>query len=210
MLHAIRSVVGAAVVLFGGVLLAQPPKDAPADSFFPLKLKSKWTYKVGDNEVTVSVVKTEKVGTEEHFQVDTFVGKDAKPGEAKTSEWYVVRADGVYRTKVKDDKLDPYIKVLALPVKTGATWDVNSKLGTQTVKGTLKVISDKEKITIKGPNGEIPYDTVFVEGKDMDIAGAKTTVRVWFAKNHGIVKEEFILQGGEKVLLELSKYEEGK
>ena len=192
--------------MFGGVLLAQPPKDVAADGYFPLKVKSKWTYRVGDNDVTVSVVKTEKVGTEDHFQVDTFVGKDAKPGEAKTSEWYVVRADGVYRTKVKDDKLDPYIKVLALPVKKDATWDVNSKLGTQTVKGTLKVMSEKEKLKIQGTD----YDTVFVEGKDMDIAGAKTTVRLWFAKNYGIVREEFVLQGGEKTLLELTKYEEAK
>ena len=206
MLRAIRSVVGAAAVMFGGVLLAQPPKDAAADGYFPLKVKSKWTYRVGDNDVTVSVVKTEKVGTEDHFQVDTFVGKDAKPGEAKTSEWYVVRADGVYRTRVKDDKLDPYIKVLALPVKKDATWDVNSKLGTQTVKGTLKVMSDKEKLKIQGTD----YDTVLIEGKDMDIAGAKTTVRLWFAKNYGIVREEFILQGGEKTLLELTKYEEAK
>ena len=99
MLRAIRVAVGAAAVLVGGVLLAQPGKDAPADGYFPLKVKSKWTYKIGDNDVTVSVVKIDKVGTEDHYQVDTFVGKDAKPGEAKTSEWYVVRPDGVYRTR---------------------------------------------------------------------------------------------------------------
>src|SRR5947207_944260 len=128
MLRAIRSVAGAAAVLFGGVLLAQPPKDAPqADGLFPLKVKAKWTYKVGDNFVDVVVAKVEKVGGEDHYQVDTVVGKDPK-----TTEMYVVRADGVYRTKVKDDKLDPYIKVLPLPAKKDTTWDVNSKLGTQT------------------------------------------------------------------------------
>ncbi|QJW96821.1 hypothetical protein [Frigoriglobus tundricola] len=203
MLRAIRSVVGAAAVLFGGVLLAQPPKDASADGYFPLKKGTKWTYRVGDNDVTVSVVKTEKVGTEEQYQVDTFVGKDVKVGEAKTSEWYVVRADGVYRTRVKDDKLDPFVKVLPLPVKKGDSWEVNSKLSTQVIKGTLKVVNDKEKVKIQN----VDYDTVFVEGKDMDIAGAKTTVRIWFAKDRGIVKEEFLLQGGEKVLLELSNFQ---
>ncbi len=205
MLRAIRLVVGASVVLFGGALLAQP-KDAPGDNMFPLKVKAKWTYRVGDNDVTVSVVKVDKVGMEDHYQVDTFVGKDAKPGEAKTSEWYVVKADGVYRTRVKDDKLDPYIKVLALPAKKDATWDVNSKLGTQSIKGTLKVKADKEKV--KTPAGE--FETVFVEGENMDIAGAKTTVRIWFAKDRGIVKEEFVMQGGEKVLLELKEYSEPK
>jgi hypothetical protein len=42
------------------------------------------------------------------------------------------------------------------------------------------------------------------------VAGAKTTVRIWFAKDRGIVKEEFLLQGGEKLLLELKEYSEGK
>lgn len=202
MLRAIRSVVGAAAILFGGALLAQPPKDAAqADGYFPLKKGTKWTYKVGDNLVEVVVVKVDKVGGEEHYQVDTLVGK-----EPKVTEVYVVKADGVYRTKVKDDKLDPFVKVLALPVKKDATWEVNSKVGNQTVKGTMKVMGDKEKVTT--PAGE--FTTVFVEGKDMDVAGATTTVRLWFAKDRGIVKEEFVLQTKEVVKLELSKYEEGK
>lgn len=209
MLRAIRVAVGAAAVLFGGVLLAQP-KDAAADGYFPLKVKSKWTYKIGDNDVTVSVVKVDKVGTEDHYQVDTFVGKEAKPGEAKTSEWYVVRPDGVYRTRVKDDKLDPYVKVLALPVKKDTAWDVNSKLGTQTIKGTLKVKEEKVKVKVKGAAGDVEYDAVLVEGDGVDVAGAKTVIRVWFAKNHGIVKEELSVAGDEKRVLELFKYEEGK
>lgn len=199
MLRAIRSVVGAAAILFGGALLAQPPKEGPAEGYFPLKKGTKWTYKVGDNLVEVVVVKGEKAGDE--FQVDTLVGK-----EPKTTEVYVVKGDGVYRTRVKDDKLDPHVKVLALPIKKDATWDINSKVGTQTVKGTMKVLNDKE--AIKTPAGD--FTTVYVEGKDMDIAGAKTTVRLWFAKDRGIVKEEFVLQTNEVVKLELSKYEEGK
>jgi hypothetical protein len=205
MLRAIRSVLGAAVVLFGGVLLAQPKDTPQADGYFPLKLKAKWTYKIGDNFVDVTVVKVEKVGGEDHYQLDTLVGK-----EPKTTETVVVRGDGVYRTKVKEDKLEPAIKVLPVPVKKDASWDINSKLGTQTIKGTLKVKNDKEKITVKGPSGDVTYETVFVEGENMDIAGAKATMRIWFAKNYGIVKEEVMIQGQDKVLLELFKYEEGK
>jgi hypothetical protein len=200
MLRAIRLAVGAAAVLFGGALLAQT-KDAPSDPYFPLKPKTKWVYKVGDNEVTVTVVKAEKVGGETQYQVDTVVGK-----ESKTSEWYVVRSDGVYRTKVKDDKLDPFIKVLPIPAKKDASWDVNSKLGTQAIKGTLKIVNDKEKVKVQGTD----YEAVLVEGKDVDVAGSKTTVHIWFAKDRGIVKEEFLLQGGEKLLLELKEYSEGK
>lgn len=202
MLRATRLFVGAALVLFGGAVLAQPPKDAPqAEGYFPLKVGAKWTYKVGDNTIEVRVVKVDKVGGEDQFQVDTIVGKDPK-----TSEWYAVRPDGVYRVKVKDDKLEPAVKVLPVPVKKDAAWDVNSKVGTQTVKGAMKVLSDKEKVKV----GETEYETVFVEGKDLDVAGAKTTVRIWFAKGKGIVKEEFVLQTNETVKLELKTYEEGK
>lgn len=200
MTRVIRLAVGAAAILFSGVLLAQS-KDIQADGYFPLKVKSKWVYKVGDNDVTVAVVKNESKNGEQYFQVDTVVGK-----EAKTTEWYVIRADGVFRTQVKDDKLDPFIKVLPIPAKKDVSWDVNSKLGAQTIKGTMKVVNDKEKIKVEDKD----YETVFVEGKDMDVAGAKTTVRIWFAKDRGIVKEEFLLQSGEKLMLELKEYSEGK
>jgi hypothetical protein len=208
MLRAIRSVVGAAAVLFGGVLLAQPkeapkdaPKDAAADNYFPLKKDSKWTYKVGDNFVEVRVAKVEKVNNEDQYTLETVVGKDAK-----TSEVIVVRSDGVYRTKVKEEKLDPAVKILPLPPKKDVTWEVNSKLGAQTVKGTLKVADDKETITILGTK----YDTIRVEGKDIDVAGAKTSVKTWYAKDKGIVKVEFVLQTGDKVTEELKSYETGE
>lgn len=199
MSNAIRLLLGASAVMFGGTLLAQPK----ADNYFPAKKDSKWTYKVGDNTIEVRISKVEKVGPDEHFQFDTVVGKDPK-----TSETMLVRADGVYRSKVKDDKLDPYIKLLPLPAKKGTSWDINSKLGTQTIKGTLKVIEDAEKVTVQG----VEYTAIQVEGKDVDVAGAKTTVRIWFAKNVGIVKQEFVLASGDKVLLELVKggYVEGK
>jgi hypothetical protein len=201
MLRAIRAVLGAAAVMFGSVLLAQPPKVVQADGYFPLKKDTKWVYKVGDNLVEVKVAKVDKVNNEDQYQFDTVVGKDPK-----TSEVYVVRADGVYRAKVREDKLEPFIKVLALPVKKDASWDINSKLGTQTIKGTMKVKNDKEEITT--PAGK--FSTVYVEGENMDIAGAKTTVRIWFAKDRGIVKEEFLIQGGERVLLELKEFTEAK
>jgi hypothetical protein len=211
MLRAIRVVVGAAVVVFGGMLLAQP-KESAAEGYFPLKVKAKWTYKLGDNDVTMTIVKVDVVNKEDQYQVDTFAGKEAKPGEAKLSEWFVVRADGVYRTRIKDDKLDPPVKVLPLPIKKDTAWDVNSKLGTQVIKGSFRVKSEKEKVKIKpaGATSEVEYDAVLVEGENMDIAGTKTTVRVWFAKDRWIIKEEVSVVGGDKVTLELLKFEDAK
>ena len=206
MRNAIRLALVTGAVLFAGTALAQPPDLPRGADYFPLAKGMTWVYKVGDNDVTVSVVKAEKVGTEDHYQVETFVGKVARPGEAKATEWYVVRADGVYRTRVKEDAIVPPVKLLPFPVKAGETWPVNSKIGTQSVKGTLKVMSDRERVTVAAG----AFDAVFVEAIDFDVAGAKTTLRIWYAAGRGIVKQEFVLQGGASVGLELAKFEPGE
>ena len=202
MLRAIRLTVGAVVVLVAGVALAQPPKEAPnAEGYFPLKVKTKWTYKVMDQTVEVVVAGTEKFNNEDCTRFETMVNN-----KVVASELYSVKADGVYRVKVKDDKIDPPVKVLAIPVKKDSSWKVNSKVGTQTVTGEFKIKDTKENV-LKVAGMDI--ETVLVEGVDLDVAGTKTTVRTWFAKDKGIVKLSYKIQDAESVL-ELIKYEEGK
>lgn len=197
MLRTLRLTVGAALILAAGTALAQ----TPGADYFPLKLKSKWVYKVADQEVTVEVVGTEKLNDQNCYKLETKVG-----GQTKASELYFVKPDGVYRAKVKDDKIEPPVKILALPAKKDATWKVDSKVGSQAVKGEFKVTDDKA--TIKLPAGDFK-DVVVVDGADFDIAGTKTSVKQWFAPGKGIVKITFTIMGTESNL-ELTKYEEGK
>ena len=190
MARAIRVMVGAAVILFAGAVLAQPPKDA--EGYFPTKANTTWTYKAGDQTVTVKVGdKTVKFKNEDCVKLETWVG-----GKEVASELYSVKADGIYRVKVKDDKIDPAIKVLQLPVKKGDAWKFNSKVGTQTVSGEFKVREDKEKIKI----GDKEYETVAVEGNELDVAGSKTTVKLWLAKDKGIVKLNYKIADTETTL----------
>lgn len=200
MLRSIRSVVGAVAVLLGGAALAQPPAGAPATDLFPLKPKTVWTYKVSDKTVEVKVAGTEKYNNEECTKLDTYVD-----GKVQASELVIVKADGVYRVKVKDDKVDPAVKILPLPVKKDTTWDVDFKVGSSTVKGKFKVEKEKEKIKVEA--GE--FETVIVDGPDLDIAGTKSKVRYWFAPGRGIVKLEYEIQGN-KADLELKSFVEGK
>jgi hypothetical protein len=197
MLRTLRLVIGAAVVLATSSVLAQPPAG---DSYYPLKPKTKWVYKVGDQTVEVEVAGTEKVGNEEATKVVTKVN-----GKEVASELYQAKPDGIYRLKVKDEKIEPAVKVLALPVKKDNAWKIDSKVGSQTVKGEFKVKNDKEEVTV--PAGK--FEAVLVEGTDLDVAGTKTTVRQWFAKDKGIVKLEYVIQGTQS-LLELKEYTEGK
>jgi hypothetical protein len=199
MVRVMRLAVGAVVVLFAGVVLAQPPKDA-TDGLFPIKPKTKWTYKVQDQTVEVVVSGTEKFNNEDCTKVDTLVN-----GKVVASELFSIKPDGIYRVKVKDDKVDPPVKVLALPAKSGTAWEVKSKVGNQNVSGTFKITNDKAPIETKAGK----FETVAVEGIDMDVAGTKTTVKLWFAKDKGIVKLSYKIQDAESVL-ELEKFEEGK
>jgi hypothetical protein len=185
--------------LFGAAAHAQPSPPRDAD-YFPLNKGAKWTYKVGDSEVVVSVAGTERVNNEECVRVETRSGN-----VEKSVECYAVRPDGIYRTKVKDDSIKPPVKFLALPVKPGNSWPVDSKIGAQTAKGTFVVKGDRERVKV--PAGE--FDAVLVEGSAFEIAGVKTTIRVWFARGRGIVREEFVIQGS-KVELELTKFEPGE
>jgi hypothetical protein len=192
----IRLVVGATALLLGEVDLAQPGNE-----YFPLKQKTKWTYKVLDQTVEVVVNGTEKFNNEECTKVDTLVN-----GKVVASELYSVKPDGVYRVKVKDDKIEPPVRVFAIPAKKDFEWEIKSKVGNQSVSGKFKVKDISEKVTTPGGT---TYEAVLVEGNDMEIAGTKTTVKTWYAKGVGVVKLEFKIQDAVSTL-ELTKFEEGK
>ena len=196
MLRSLRLVAGVVVGLAAGAAVAQ----TPGGDLFPLKAKTKWVYKGTDHEVTMQVSGTEKLGDKDCTKVDTLVN-----GQVKATELYYVDKDGVYRAKVKDEKIEPPVKLLALGQKKDFSWPVDSKVGGQAVKGTFKITDEKAKV--KTPAGE--FECVLVEGLDMDIAGTKTTVRQWFAPGKGWVKIGFVIQGTESTL-ELKEFTEGK
>ena len=219
MMRTLRRWVGAAAVLAAGAALAQQPPaprpptkaetPAPAKAadpapaaaatsdYYPLKPKSKWVYKTGDQTVEVEVGAAAKDGG---TTLDTKVN-----GKTVATEVIAVDGKGVYRTSVKGDKIEPPIKILELPVKKDASWPVDSKVGAQSVKGKFTVKSEAEKVKV--PAGE--FDTVLVDGPDFDIAGTKTTIRYYFAKGKGVVKLVYEIQG-TKSELDLKEYVEAK
>lgn len=197
MLRTLRLIAGAVAVLVASSAVAQPPAGSEV---FPLKKGSKWVYKVADQEVTVVVAGNEKFGDQDCIKVDTMVG-----GQVKASELYYVKADGIYRAKVKDDKVDPAVKIIQLPIKKGDSWKIDTKVGTQTVKGEFKLTDDKAKVKVAAGD----FEAILVEGVDMDIAGTKTSVKQWFVPNKGIVKTSYTIQQTESTL-ELKEYTEGK
>lgn len=173
--------------------------------YFPLKLGSKWIYKVGENEVTVVVGVTDKGET----KLDTLSSQKIVASESVT-----VKADGVYRTKINSTVIEPPVKILELETKDGklvpkakgAKWAIASKVTTQPLTGDF-MIGEPAKVTV--PASATPLDCVFVEGPKFNIAGTETSVKYYFAPGKGIVKLSYSIQGTEATL-ELKSYDEAK
>ncbi|MBX9583013.1 MAG: hypothetical protein K2X87_22130 [Gemmataceae bacterium] len=189
-------VAGVAGLLAAGAALAAPKTT----DLFPTKLGSVWVYKLGTEEVTVTVTGTETFGGKECARFEEKVGS----GPA-TKYLHFVAADGVFRARVNAVAVDPPLKLLPLPADKGTAWVVDSKVGTVRVKGEFKVRAVDEKVTV--PAGD--FTCVFVEGPDVDIAGTKTAVRQYYAPGTGLVKE-VLEAGGVASVRELKSYTPGK
>lgn len=198
-----RLVLGAVMVMAASAaVVAQDAKDkAPAagaaNDLFPLKPGSKWTYKVGDNQ-TIEV-KVDSITSGEATLTTLVNGKPVAKESVK------VQPDGVFRTKINESPITPPVKFLALPAKKDASWQVDSKVQDQVIKGKFTITEEKEKIKVR----EKDYEAVVVSGPEFDIAGTKTSVKYWFAPTRGVVKLSYTIAGNEAVL-ELADYTEGK
>jgi hypothetical protein len=192
-----RLALGAVVLLAASVAVAQ---NAATTEFYPLKKDTKWTYKVGETTITVRVANV----TPEGATLETLVND--KP---VASEVIQVKSDGVYRTQINKAKIEPPVLILKLEggkvAAKGTKWEVSSKIQDQPVKGTFTITEDKEKVKV--PAGE--FEAVVVNGPEFEIAGTKTGVKYWFAKDKGVVKLTYSIAGNDAVL-ELKEYAEGK
>lgn len=170
-----------------------------SDPLYPLKVGNTWTYKVTGGSIQVKVEKKEKFGNKDCYKLET-----SAQGKVSATEHVVVEADGVYREGVNGLKPDAPIKFLALPAKKDEKWTVNTKVQAQEVSGEFQI--KEEDVTV--PLGTYKAATV-VNGPNFKIAGMDTSIKMWFAKDVGLVKLEFKL-GGQDATLELEKFEPGK
>jgi hypothetical protein len=195
----IRCLTGAAAVLVAGATLAQPP--AAAD-YFPFKDKAKWAYKSGNQEVTVEYAGPKKFGCQDCHELVTKIG-----GKQQAVELYSVEKDGVYRVAVNNNAVVPPIKIIPIPARRGDSWNVDSRVGSQVMKGTFTVIDDKANVKV--PAGE--FDAVLVECPDYDVEKTRWTVKQWFAPGKGLVKQSLtIKETGTGLVLELKQLSDGK
>jgi len=167
--------------------------------YFPLAVGSKWSYKCGENHFQLKVVKFEKVGATNCARLELFVND-----KSQAAEHLAVTKDGVLRFSFDGKKAEPPIPFLELPVKAGKTWKVESKVDGQPLKGSFT--SGVEQ-SVKVPAGT--YTTATVTGTDLEANGVKLSLKYYFAENVGMVKQVIDI-GGQKIVIELEKYEPAK
>jgi hypothetical protein len=174
----------------------EPTKESP---YYPLKVGNKWTYRFtsgSSGKVDVRVTKLEKVGDVMCALLEAKAGSDGTP----TTEHVAVRDDGVYRYTSEGQRIEPPLRFLKLPPKSGDRWDVDSKSAMETVKGTFTL--GEAEVTV--PKGK--FKAVTVDTKDMTVGGNKMEQTWWFVPEVGMVKQVYKFADKE-VVLELESFE---
>jgi hypothetical protein len=180
---------------------AAPAQDKMETTpYYPMAVGTTWEYKAGDSKYTLKVTKHEKVGNTLCARVEMFV-KD----KAVSYENVGVTKDGVCRFGFENKgEAKPPVLFLKLPPKKDQSWQVDSKIGGEQIKGTFK---DGGEEDVKVPAGS--YKAVVVSSQDLEANGVKMAVTYYFAKDVGMVKQ-IVEVAGQKVVVELEKYEAGK
>ena len=177
-------------------------KAAPAFDF-PLKVGATWIYRVGENTYTTKLTKFEPVGKTECARLDMTIN-----GKAASFEHVAIGTDkdgvsSVMRYTFEGKQASPPITFLQLPADK-TSWRVESKLDGQTLKGTFR----KTEEDVKVPAGDYKK-AVKVSSDGLKVNNVDLTVTWWFVSGVGLVKQEADL-AGQRVIIELEKYEPGK
>ncbi len=194
-----------AVVLLAATAAVRGADDkTPETPYYPLKVGNVWTYKIGDTKLTVKVPKFEDVDKQSCARVEMSVG-----AKVVSFEHVAVKADGVYRYATDDNKAEPPLCFLKLPVKQGDEWKVASTVGAMgKVTGTFKTGEVAEDLKVAAGTYK-KEDVITVTCNDLDAGGMKVKLTYYFAKGVGMVKQTIAI-AGQEIVIELEKYEPAK
>jgi hypothetical protein len=174
--------------------------------FLPLDIGSQWDYKVGDQKVSIRVVKHETVeiaAKKDEKQKITAARLEVTGGDRKLNELVTVLGDGIYRFSAAGKELNPPLCFLKLPPKPGEKWTYEAMLDGMLLKGEFVTGT----ATVGVPAGK--FQTVTSSCKEFQIGTQKVQLEYWFAPNIGIVKQK-VHVGNHDIVLELEKFERGK
>jgi hypothetical protein len=204
-----KAIAGVLVVLLAalsGLAQESAPKAKTKDKtpdYYPTKVGTKWEYQVdagNGQKVTVvnQIAKIEKVDGKPLAVLETLVN-----GQVQATEHIGVEAGGIFRYRFKGIEVSPPVCLLKYPVKEGASWETETKIGGQEFTVSGRVGGTEE---VKVPSGKYQAVSAKIE---TTVKGNKITNTYWFAPDVGIIKQSVGIPG-QSINMELSKFEEGK
>lgn len=199
MYRSVRTWLAVVMVLGCSSVLATADDAMPTSTWYPLGVGATWTYRAGDNRFQMKVTEVKTVDGKPRARLDLLVG-----GKSLSFEQVGITKEGVVRYTFEGKEAKPPIEFLRLPPTPGASWKVESRVEGQLMKGEFKV-GKSETITV--PAGK--YTVVPVVGNDIEANGVRIGLTYYFSERIGMVKQ-VIEMAGQKINIELEKYEPGK
>ncbi len=171
----------------GLIVLAANAGDAAV--YFPLKPGNTWNYKLtigGEQNIFLQKV---KVSNPENGNPKVIVYNNDTP---YYYVYYLENERGLYKTRAMSpagiDEYKPNWLVLSYNMKVGSIWKWESE--DHKMKESTKVIAI-EKVTVSAGT----FDTVLIQSEGVNGAGDSYSVKSWYAKNIGLVKDETTIKG---------------
>jgi hypothetical protein len=171
----------------------------PTSPWFPTAVGTTWQYRAGEARFVVKVTKHEKVGSLMCARLEAEVNK-----KTVYFEHVAVTGKEVVRAGRDGKAITPPLPFLKLPPEADKSWNVETKVDSQVLKGTFKA---GPETSVKVPAGT--YKAVTVTGQDLDASGVRFSVTYYFAEKVGLVRQ-VIDMAGQKIDIVLEKYEAGK
>lgn len=204
-------IVGTAGILFlaaGTFTSAQDKKDkgdkkpvGVAVNYYPLEVGNKWTFNVavGGNTATAvsSITKIEMINGKPMARLEASVN-----GKVVANEHLHQTAEGIFRHRNNGQEIDPPICLLKYPVKAGAKWQGEIKVGTD----DGKYFCESKEEAVEVPAGKFKAVRVSIR---LESKGQTVNTAYWFVKDVGFVKQT-VDAAGLNIVMDLEKFERAK
>lgn len=185
--------VAAASLLVGSSAVAGDPPLI----LYPSAVGSEWTYQNGRSRITERIAAYEAIGGEQCAKLETVY-----EGKVVASEHLAFRPDGIYRTAIAGQPIEPAFLFLKLPPRHGDQWKVKSRIQGEELAGDFNALVGKVKV----PAGE--FQAFSVLGKNFRAGKSELEFETVFAPGVGKVKH-IVRIDGKETLLELVSFKPG-
>jgi hypothetical protein len=167
-------------------------------NFYPLNVGNTWNYRVevgGNSAQAVSrIAKVETIDGVQLHRLEATVNNNIV-----ATEHLRATKDGVYRYRNNGQEINPPLRLLKYPVKSGETWEGDITVGKE--KGKYSCTSKEENVEVTAGKYKAMRVTITLDSKMQ-----KVTTSYWFVQNIGFVKQT-VEAGDLNITMELEKFD---